>query len=150
MFHQFEEYILPGGFGDFFNKRVLGSPAGDFPLTKKASFWINVPLTFISFPLSAILAGHFGLEIGVWTVYFSMINAFSHVVMFFIFRYNPGLVMSVLLNIPVGAYVIYYFASHHTVSTQAQITGLAIGLLGQVLLMAWGFKILKPQIQSPK
>ena len=58
--------------------------------------------------------------------------------------------MSVLLNIPVGAYVIYYFASHHTVSTQAQITGLAIGLLGQVLLMAWGFKILKPQIQSPK
>jgi len=111
MIHQFEEYILPGGFKDFFNKKVLGSDESEFPLTSKASFWINVPLTFVAFPLSAILAGRFGISIGVWTIYFSLINSLSHVVMFFIFRYNPGLIISVLLNIPVAIYVIYYFVS---------------------------------------
>jgi hypothetical protein len=149
MIHQFEEYILPGGFADFFNIKVLRSNKADFPLTKKASFWINVPLTFIAFPLSAIFAGNFGISIGVWAVYFSIINALSHVVMFFIFRYNPGLLVSVLLNIPVGIYVVYYFAVHNIVSVETQMTGLAIGILGQALLMIWGFKILKPKIKKP-
>ena len=39
--HQFEEYILPGGFMDFFNIKVLGSDKSDFPLNKKESFWIT-------------------------------------------------------------------------------------------------------------
>jgi len=146
MIHQFEEYILPGGFKDFFNKKVLGSTESEFPLTSKASFWINVPLTFIAFPLSAIFAGNVAISIGVWTVYFSIVNSLSHVVMFFIFRYNPGLIISILLNIPVGFYVIYYFAVNHLVSIQTQLIGLVLGLLGQALLMIWGFKILKPKI----
>jgi hypothetical protein len=146
--HQFEEYILPGGFGSFFNLKVLGSDKVDFPLTKQASFWINIPLTFIAFPLSAILAGHLAISIGIWTAYFSICNAVSHVVMFFLFRYNPGFVVSVLFNIPVGVYTIYYFASHHIISTEAQLIGLGIGILGQALLMVWGFTILKPKIWS--
>jgi len=148
--HQFEEYILPGGFADFFNIKVLGSNRTDFPLTRKASFWINLPLTFIAFPLSAIFAGNIALSIGIWTVYFSIINSLSHVVMFFIFRYNPGFVVSLLLNIPVGVYVVYYFASNNIISIESQIIGLAISILGQALLMIWGFKILKPKIRNKK
>jgi len=146
--HQFEEYILPGGFLKFFNTKILGSDKVDFPLTKKASFWINVPLTFIAFPLSAIMADRLFISIGIWTAYFSICNAISHVVMFFMFRYNPGFIVSLLVNIPVGVYTIYYFVSNDIISMEAQIVGLAIGILGQVLLMIWGFKILKPQIRN--
>jgi len=148
--HQFEEYILPGGFSSFFNKIVLGSDQDEFPLTKKSSFWINVPLTFIAFPLSAILSQYVDMSIGIWAVYFSLCNAISHIAMFFIFRfkYNPGLIMSLLLNIPIGIYTVYYFATNHIISTPAQITGLTVGIAGQLLLMLWGFKILKPQIKE--
>ncbi len=146
--HQFEEYIFPGGFLDCFNRKVIGSPVGDFPLTVRSSFWINVPVIFIAFPVSAIVAGSIALPIALWTVYFSLANALSHVVMFFKIGYNPGLLVSVLLNIPVGVYVIHYFAVNHIVSTEAQLVGLAIGVLAQALMMVWGFAILKPKIKT--
>ena len=45
--HEFEEYICPGGFLDFFNRKPLGSVRGDYPLTKAGSFWINIPLVAV-------------------------------------------------------------------------------------------------------
>lgn len=113
--YQFEEYILPGGFADFFYKKGLGSNEKDFPLDKKVSFWINIPIIFVAFPLSAILSGYIDISIGIWTAYFSIINAFSHVAIFFKHKYNPGFVVSLLLNIPIGAFTIYYFVSHNTI-----------------------------------
>ena len=35
--HEFEEYVLPGGFLDFFNRNMMGSTRGDKPLTKVGS-----------------------------------------------------------------------------------------------------------------
>ena len=35
--HEFEEYVCPGGFLDFFNRGPLGSTRGDKPLTKAGS-----------------------------------------------------------------------------------------------------------------
>ena len=147
--HQFEEYILPGGFVEFFNKYTLGSEKSDFPLNKVASFWINIPIIFIAFPLSAILAGYIDISIGIWAAYFSIINALSHVGMFFKnkFNYNPGLFVSLFLNIPVGIYTIYYFASENLISMNAHIIGLIIALLVQVIVMIYGFKVLKPKVK---
>ena len=104
--HEFEEYILPGGFLDFFNKHMMGSLVWEFPLSKVDSFWINIPLVYVSMPCSAVLAHLCGYVYGLWTCYFSFLNAFSHVVMFFIFgfKYNPGLIASCVLNIPFGIY----------------------------------------------
>ncbi len=106
--HEFKEYVCPGGFLDFFNRGPLGSKRGDYPLTKAGSFWINIPLVYILMPMSGLVAHIFGIEWGLWTAYFSFLNAFAHVVMFFVFgcKYNPGLVISILLNIPVGAYTV--------------------------------------------
>ena len=53
--HQFEEYVYPGGFADFFNRKLLQSDQTDWPVTKIFSFWINIPIIFIAFPLSAAL-----------------------------------------------------------------------------------------------
>lgn len=145
LIHQFEEYILPGGFVAFFNKNLLQSKMADYPLDKRASFWINIPIIFIAFPLSAILAGTLDIAIGIWTAYFSVINAASHVGMSFKYKYNPGLLVSMFLNIPVGLYTIYFFASENLISSQHQLIGCGIGLLTQAAVMIYGFKVLKPK-----
>lgn len=61
---------------------------------------------YILLPLSGILSTVYGVAWGLWTAYYSALNASAHVVMFFIYgrKYNPGLVVSVLLNIPIGIY----------------------------------------------
>ena len=146
LIHQFEEYILPGGFVAFFNKNLLQSKIADYPLDKKASFWINIPIIFIAFPLSAILAGTLDIAIGIWTAYFSVINAASHVGMSFMYKYNPGLLVSMFLNIPVGLYTIYFFASENLISFQHQLIGCGIGLLTQAAVMIYGFRVLKPKV----
>lgn len=147
LIHQFEEYILPGGFVAFLNQKTLGSPKSDFPADKKFSFWINIPIIYIGYPVSAILSGYIDLSIGIWMAYFSIINAMSHVGMFFKAGYNPGLFVSLFLNIPIGIYTVYYFASQNLISVNAQVIGLLIGLLVQGVVMMLGFKVLKPKIK---
>ncbi len=146
--HQFEEYIYPGGFLEFFNRKALGSKREDWPLTKTHALWINVPIIFVAFPLSAILAGLIGVSLGIWTAYFSILNALSHVGMFFRHGYNPGLVASVLLNIPIGAYTVYYFATSHPLSLGAHIAGFLIALAIQGALMVWGLKFMRARVTS--
>ena len=147
LLHQFEEYIFPGKFIAFFNKTVLGSSKADFPLGKKVSFWINIPIIYVGFPISAILAGSVHLSIGLWTAYFSIINASSHLGMYFKSGYNPGLIVSVLLNIPVGLLAIYYLTTNGLVTMSANLVGLAIGFLIQLVVTIYGFKFLKPMVQ---
>ena len=150
--HEFEEYIFPAGFLDFFNRNMMKSDRGDYPLTTTGSFWINIPLVYIAMPFSALLAHFFGLEWGLWTAYFSFLNAFAHIVMFFKFgrKYNPGLVVSAILNIPVGAYMVWYFLSHNLVSTQANIISIIVGILAQASMMIYGFGYLVPKMKKEK
>ena len=148
--HEFEEYILPGGFKSFFNTKIMGSQNSQFPLTDKVSFWINVPVIFIAMPVSAILATYFGLGWGIWTAAFSVLNAAAHVAWFFKFKYNPGLVVSVLLNIPVGCYAIWYFIQHQLVTTPVWIISIIFGVMVQVVMTAYGFVVLKPKVAQVK
>ena len=146
--HEFEEYILPGGFLDFFNKHMMGSSGGEFPLSKVGSFWINIPLVYIAMPFAAVLTHFYGLEYGLWTCYFSILNASSHVVMFFIFgfKYNPGLIASVLLNIPFGIYAIYFIGPN--LSFEANVYSIVFGIIAQASMMIYGFGFLKPSVKK--
>ncbi len=146
--HQFEEYVYPGGFLEYFNTKALGSSRKDWPLTKTYSFWINFPLIFIGFPVSAILAGQIDISIGIWTAYFSILNGLSHLGMFFRDGYNPGLVASVFLNIPVGIYTVYYFTTNQLIPLSSHIIGAGIAVAIQSTLMMFGFKVLKPKIKQ--
>ena len=147
--HEFEEYILPGGFLDFFNEHMMGSSGGEFPLSKIGSFWINIPLVYISMPFSAVLSHFCGCEYGLWTGYFSFLNAFSHVVMFFIFKkYNPGLIASVFLNIPFGIYAICQIGPF--LSLKANILSIIFGIIAQLSMMIYGFGFLKPLVKKEK
>ena len=149
-FHEFEEYILPGGFLEYFNHNMMKSDSGDYPLTKAGSFWINIPLVYLLMPLSAILAHYFGIKWGLWCAYFSCLNAFAHVVMFLKFnrKYNPGFVVSVLFNIPIGIYTIWYFLSNNLVSTKINIISIVIGVLAQASMMIYGFCYLVPKMKK--
>lgn len=150
LLHEFEEYICPGGFLSFFNKKPMGSQTGDAPLNKVGSFWINIPLVFVAFPLSAILSQNFDLSIGIWAAYFSIINGLAHIVWFFVykFKYNPGMVVSLLLNVPVGTYTVYYFAANSLISAKAQIAGFVVALAVQLAMAMYGFLYLKPRIKK--
>ena len=148
--HEFEEYICPGGFLKFFNRKPLKSVKDEYPMTKAVSFWINIPLVYILLPLMGIVANYWGVEWGLWVAYYSALNAFAHVVMFFIFgfKYNPGLVASVLLNIPFGVYTVWYFLSNHLVSTEVNIISIIVGIIAQASMMIYGFGYLVPKIKK--
>ena len=102
----------------------------------------------MAYPLSAILAGSIDLAIGIWTAYFAIINAISHVGMYFKHRYNPGFLVSICLNIPIGVYIIYYFDFNDLININEQVIGLIIVILTQAGLMLYGFKFLKPKIKA--
>lgn len=136
--HQFEEYVYPGEFTKFANRKFLNSDHDDWPLTKTTSFWINIPIIFVAFPVSAVLAGIFGLSWGIWTAYFSILNALSHIRMFLRFGYNPGFFVSLFLNIPAAIFTIYFFYINSLIPISAQITGLFVALAVLGALMVWG------------
>ena len=146
--HQFEEYVYPGGFAMFFNRNLLGSDRDDWPVTKMFSLWINIPIIFIAFPLSAVLAGIYGLGWGIWAAYFSILNAISHIVMFPRFGYNPGFVVSLLLNIPVGIFTVYTFINRGAITPAAHLAGILIAILVQGGLMVWGLGIMRRRVKS--
>lgn len=147
--HEAEEYVWPGGFLDYFNRNTLRSRRGDYPLDLAGSFWINIPLVYLLLPLSGIASTLWGVEWGLWTAYFSALNALFHVGMFFRFnfRYNPGLVVSTFVNIPVGIYTAWYLLSHGLVSTGANIASIVFGILAQASMMIYGFAFLIPKIK---
>jgi hypothetical protein len=147
--HQFEEYVFPGGFMETFNRQILGSNEREWPISKKEVFWINIPLIYIAFPSSAILAGTVDISIGIWTAYFSILNAISHVGVFVKKRkYNPGLFVSVFLNIPFGVFTVWYFYSNDVISVLGHLVGILLAVAVQGGLMIWGLKFMRAKVKK--
>lgn len=140
--HEFEEYILPGGFLEYINKQILKSDRADYPMTKKFSFWVNIPIIYIAMPFSAIIAHFAGFEYGFWTAYFSFFNALGHILSFAVSKkYNPGVLVSAFINIPFSIYMVWYFLSHNLISTQVNIISIVISIILQSILMGYGLKL---------
>ena len=147
--HEFEEYIAPGGFLAWFNHHVLGSSEDGWPLTTRGSLWINGLVIFTAFPVGGVLATQLGLGWGLWMAYFSIANSLSHVVMLVIFRsYNPGLAISIVLNIPVGTYTVVYLATRGLTSVGTNVIALLVGVAIQAVIMIYGFAVLKPRVRA--
>jgi hypothetical protein len=147
--HQFEEFVFPGGFMETFNRQILGSDEREWPLSRKEVFWINIPIIYIAFPLSAILAGIVDISIGIWTAYFSILNAISHVGVFVRKKkYNPGLFVSVFLNIPFGVFAVWYFYSNDVISVLGHLVGILLAVAVQGGLMVWGLKFMRAKVKE--
>lgn len=136
LIHEFEEHVWPGGFRQFINREVFHSKQEDSPLSNPAVFWINILAIWVLFPLGAILAQNVSPEFGLLLPIFGLFNATLHIIMFLVKRkYNPGLVISVLINYPTGIYTLYILKQNGFMPTMAWITALLVTILAHALIV---------------
>lgn len=99
MLHQYEEHT-----GDRFRQWVNNNIGhGRELLTPIATFWINSLLVWLLDVVALYLACFVSLSLGLIAIYLPLLNACGHIVPWIIKRqYNPGLLTSVFLFLPVG------------------------------------------------
>jgi hypothetical protein len=101
MLHQYEEHA-----GDRFRLWVndwIGH--GRDVLTPIATFWINSLLVWLLDVVALYLACCVSLSLGLIAIYLPLLNAFGHIIPAIVKRqYNPGLVTSVVVFLPVGLF----------------------------------------------
>ena len=70
--------------------------------------------------------------------------------MFFIFgrKYNPGLIISIFLNIPFAIYMVWYFFDNNLVTTQGNIISIIVAIIAQASMMIYGFGYLVPKMKK--
>jgi uncharacterized membrane protein len=135
---------FPGGFGDFFNRRIFGIEAENGPMGETFIFAINVGLVWFLLPLFGILS-FYQLELGLWVPYFAFFAGLAHIPLSIKGRklYNPGLVVSLLLNIPGGAAVIWYLSAQGIIRQPLMNYHLLIGLGLNLLLPVMGLIVFR-------
>lgn len=127
LIHQFEEHAYPGGFKNYINTRVFKSAVADTPLNDASVFWINIPVIWGLFPLGAMLSQLSNIQYGIVLPIFGMFNATLHVITALLKReYNPGLVVSCILNFPTGIWTLWLFNQEHLLDSTW--LGIALGV----------------------
>jgi hypothetical protein len=144
MLHETEEYIFPGGFGAFFNVDIFGLDTPDAPIDDEFIFFINVILIWIVLPLFGLLAVR-DYSFGLWIPYFSFFAGAAHIGLGIKARkwYNPGLIVSLLLNIPVGFWVVMQLVNLQIITNPIWNPHMLIGLGVNALLPVTGFILLR-------
>ncbi len=135
MLHQFEEYVYPGGFKDYFNYNIY-NPMGFFRnrLTDKGIIYVNVVLgwgmniiVFIflrDYPAAVLIA----VTILLFNGLLHLITAFSKQ------SYNPGVITGAVLFIPLGFYSYYKLSSVNILNTKIIIAVIAVSVLASFLI----------------
>jgi len=144
MLHQTEEYVFPGGFGKFFNTKIFKLETEDQPVDQNFIFYVNVILIWIILPAFGLLAT-VDYRFGLWIPYFSFFAGIAHVALAIKAKklYNPGLLVSLFVNIPVGLWSILYFINIGILNNFFFNTHILIGLVLNVLLPVLGVILLK-------
>lgn len=144
MIHQLEEHLSPGGFSPFFNRNILKIDKDDEPIGIDFTFYVNVLLIWIILPLFGLLS-LYNYQWGLWIVYFSVVAGINHIGLAIQARklYNPGLVVSLLLNIPVSLWMIFYFFKIDIISSPFLNWHFVIGLAVNLLIALMGVVVFK-------
>jgi hypothetical protein len=127
--HETEEYIFPGGFAQFFNQYIYKKDPENGPFDETAIFLVNMGYVWIPLPVFGLLS-IINYSFGAWIPYFVFYQGFAHIVLAVIARklYNPGLIVSLMLNIPVGFWAILILVNNNVVNGYFLNAGSAIGL----------------------
>lgn len=150
LLHEFEEHAVPGGFKDYINLRLVRPalehrgytlPAGDFPLSVPAVFWINILFIWILMPACAVLVGWLpgpaGVAIGAVVPWIGVVNGTVHILVALARReYNPGLVMSVTVNVPTGVWTLAVLSGTGRSASGLVAAGIA-AVVTHLGLIAW-------------
>lgn len=136
LLHQFEEHNW-NGFKNYINRNVFKVTEGDFPLNDKIIFWINIPVVWILIPIFSGLSS-LNIMFGLWIPYFAVINSLTHVIVSVRNReYNPGLIVSLILGIPVGIYTLIIFYTYIQVPVSFSVISILFAIL--LHLIVFGF-----------
>jgi hypothetical protein len=129
MFHQFEEYAVPGGFREWWNTEVFHSRNPDFPLSKRLTMHANFPALYAGFGILGLLGAGVAPWLGMIALFATMTNAYFHIsYAIAIGRYVPGVVTSLALYLPLAGWATYHFARTGEISPGRFALALAIGI----------------------
>lgn len=149
MIHETEEYVFPGGFGRFFNVDILKLQTADRPVDENFIFYVNVLLIWIILPVFGLLAAQ-NYQYGLWIPYFSFFAGVAHIALGIKARkqYNPGLVISLILNIPIGLWSILFLVEQGILPNIFLNRHLVIGLGANLLLPIMGVVLYRRHLQT--
>lgn len=117
--HQYEEHDNDR-FRHFINKTI---GQGFEVLSLWAVFFTNIPGVWGVIALSLYFAVWVNLGWALVAVYLVLVNAMVHIVHAIIFRwYNPGLITSIVLFVPLGSVSLYWVARGHAVGLGCSLT----------------------------
>jgi hypothetical protein len=135
MLHEAEEYVFPGGFAGFFNRDIFKLDAVDGPVDENFVFAVNIGLIWVILPVFGLLSTR-SLDLGLWIPYFTVFAGVAHIALGIKARklYNPGLIVSLVLNIPVGVLVVRYFTLSGVLANPVFNVHLLIGLATNLAL----------------
>lgn len=115
LLHEFEEYVLPGGFPAAMNIGLMGEKAGfgKYPLNELSAFIVNVVLAYPLYICGFIF--HDVLWLGIFIAYFTMAQVVIHCIV--INRklstwYSPGCASALFALVPFAIYYLCYIAEH--------------------------------------
>ena len=148
MLHEAEEYIFPGGFGRFFNMEIMKFETEDKPLDENFIFWVNIILIWLILPVFGLLASQ-NYQYGLWLPYFSFFAGVSHIGLGIKARkrYNPGLLVSLILNIPIGAWSVLYLVEQGLLPNIILNIHFLIGLGLNLILPVLGLLVYKKHVR---
>ena len=148
MLHQTEEYIFPGGFARFFNTRIFKVEEENKPMGENFIFYVNFVLIWVALPFFALLSKN-NYNFGLWIPYFSFFAGVAHIALAIKSRklYNPGLVVSLFVNIPVGLWSIFCLIDHKVLEQFFNIH-CAIGLAVNCVLPVMGVILFRNYVAS--
>lgn len=128
--HQFEEYIFPGGFIKWFNRKIFKSKYIDAPINTRNSF---VPNVIIAWPITIYFSiypyENIWITLGL-ILSILLSNALAHIFLSLKKRkYAPGLITSVVLFLPISAASIYTAIKHNLLYTSDWLLAIAIAVI---------------------
>lgn len=141
MIHEYEEYILPGGFKEFLNSRSPLAPKTlkeDVPLSEPYIFFVNIIILWLWIILGVVFAKTIPW-IGVGPILLQLlINNITHTIAFQTKQkgYNPGLITTIFLLMPYSTLVIWYIIKYNVLTQSDWVCGLASGLIVPVILFS--------------
>ena len=135
MLHQFEEYIYPGKFRETMNAMLTHGKSKNAPLTEIHAFVINVGFVWGGVTLFNLL-GAFSLAFPLVMITMTTVNGFTHIgAAAALKKYNPGLVFSIVLNIPYGFVMIAWIAG--LVISEVLVLGILFGIVYHLMVFVF-------------
>lgn len=115
LFHQFEEYIFPGGFPVANNIALFGEKENTncYPLNQLSALMVNVICAYPIYIAGIFCYQHLWLV--VFLSYFTMLQVLVHCIKMNISLhswYSPGCLSALFVMLPIGIYTLWYMAAN--------------------------------------